>query len=100
MKEKYGEKIKLLYMDTDSLIMEIKTDDFYADVRNESVGEFDTSDYPKDNRYGMPLVNKTVLGKFKDELKGKIMEEFVVLRAKMYAHKVFENGKKTKRLRV
>ena len=58
MKEKYGEKIKLLYMDTDSLIMEIKTSDFYADVRNELIDEFDTSDYPKNNCYGILLVNK------------------------------------------
>ena len=99
MKKKYGEKIKLLYMDTDSLIMEIKTDDFYADVRNGLVDKFDTSDYPKDNGYGIPLVNKEVLGKFKDELNGKIMEEFVGLRSKMYAHKVFEDEKETKKIK-
>jgi len=99
MKEKYGEKIKLLYMDTDSLIMEIRTDDFYADVRNKLIDEFDTSDYPKNNSYRMPLVNKKVLGKFKDELNGKIMEEFVGLRAKMYADKVFEDEKETKKIK-
>ena len=38
------------------------------------INEFDTSDYPKDNVFGMPLVNKQVLGKFKDELNGQIME--------------------------
>ena len=99
MKEKYGEKIKLLYMDPDSLIMEIRTDDFYAYVRNKLIDEFDTSDYPKNNSYRMPLVNKKVLGKFKDELNGKIMEEFVGLRAKMYADKVFEDEKETNKIK-
>jgi len=86
-------------MDTHSLIMEIKTADFYADVRNKLINEFDTSDYPKDNGYGIPLVNKKVLKKFKDELNGKIMEEFVGLRSKMYAHRVFEDKKETKKIK-
>jgi hypothetical protein len=58
MKEEYSENLKLLYMDTDSLIMEIKTDDFYSDVKNYLINEFDTSDYPKDNNYEMPSVKK------------------------------------------
>ena len=96
MKERYREKIKLLYMDTDSLIMEIKTDDFYADVKS-MIHEFDTSDYPKDNPYGLPLVNKKVLGKFKDEVNGKVIEEFIGLRSKLYAFKVFGDGNETKK---
>ena len=100
MKEKFSENVKLLYMDTDSLIMEIKTDDFYCDVKNDLLQDFDTfdtSDYPKDNAYGIPLANKKVLGKFKDELNGKIMEEFIGLRSKLYSYKVFEDGKETKK---
>ena len=64
MKNRYNDKLKLLYMDTDSLIMEIKTKDFYDDFKS-MITEFDTSDYPKDNVYGIPLVNKKVLGKLK-----------------------------------
>jgi hypothetical protein len=71
----------LLYTDTASLITEIKTNDFYFDVKNSLINEFDTSDYSKDNIYGIPLVNKNVLGKFKDELNGQIMEEFIGLRS-------------------
>jgi hypothetical protein len=44
----------------------------------------------------MPLVNN-VLGKFKDELNVQIMEEFVGLRSKVYAYKIFENEKETKK---
>lgn len=39
------------------------------------------SDYPKDNIYGQHLVNKIVLGKFKDVLNGKTITEFVDLRS-------------------
>ncbi|KAL4088527.1 hypothetical protein QTP88_023621 [Uroleucon formosanum] len=67
IKKKYGNRVRLLYTDTDSLILEIKTNDFYQDIKI-NLDHFDTSDYPKDNIYGLPLVNKKVLGKFKDEL--------------------------------
>ena len=42
----YNDKLKLLYMDADSLIMEIKTKDFYGDVKSMKT-KFDISDYPK-----------------------------------------------------
>ncbi|GFT83707.1 uncharacterized protein TNCV_2826231 [Trichonephila clavipes] len=90
MKPKYGEHIKLLYMDTDSFIYDIKTYDFYADMK-EMINYFDTSDYQENNRYGLQRVNKKVLGKMKDEHAGKIFEEFVGLRSKMYACKTEES---------
>ena len=93
MKKHYNNKIRLLHTDTDSLIMEVKTNDFYEDVKTKFITEFDTSDYPKDNIYNMPLVNKNVLGKFKDELSGQIMSEFIGLRSKMYSYKMHESGK-------
>jgi hypothetical protein len=98
MKEKYNKRIKLLYVDTDSLIMEIKTNDFYNDVKNSLIEHFGTSDYPKSNPYELPLVNKKVLGKFKDELNGKIMAEFIGLRPKLYPLKCLEM--KPKKLKV
>ena len=44
MKPKYdGEKLKLCYMDTDSLVYEIKTEDFYADIVDDVLVRFYTS---------------------------------------------------------
>ena len=48
---------------------------------------FDTCNYPKEHLL-YSEVNKKVLGKFKDECDGKNIEEFVGLRAKLYAYKV------------
>ena len=35
MKPKYGDNVKLCYMDTDSFIMNIKTEYFYRDIAND-----------------------------------------------------------------
>ena len=48
MVPKYGlEKLKLCYMDTDSLVYDIKTEDFYEDIANDVEARFDTSGYSK-----------------------------------------------------
>ena len=36
MKPKYGNKVKLCYTDTDSFIIQIFTDDFYADISSDA----------------------------------------------------------------
>ena len=48
MKKKYGDMVKLCYMDTDSLIMNIKTKDFYKDIARDVEERFDTSNYDVD----------------------------------------------------
>ena len=48
MKPKYGDNIKLCYMDTDSFIMNIKTEDFYKDIANDVEKRFDTSNFEVD----------------------------------------------------
>ncbi|GFU97776.1 uncharacterized protein TNCV_2532491 [Trichonephila clavipes] len=73
-------------MDTDSFIYDIRTDDFYEDMKGV-IDYFDTSDYQENNKYGMPRVIKKVLVKMKVENDGKILEEFAGLRSKMYACK-------------
>lgn len=95
IKPKYNERAKLLFTDTDSLAYEIKTEDFYKDISPDVKSMFDTSNYPKDHPSCIETgVNKKVVGMFKDEAGGKIIEEFVGLRAKLYAYKMFEGDKK------
>jgi hypothetical protein len=77
--------------------MEVKINDLYEDVKTKFITEFDTSDYSKDNVYNMPLVNKKVLGKFKEELNGQIMSEFIGLRSKMYSYKMHKSEKECKK---
>ena len=83
LKPKYGDRIKLCYMDTDI----IKTEDFYKDIANDVEKRFDTSNYEVDR----PLPtgkNKKEIGLMKDELGGKIMIKFVALRPKTYGYAI------------
>ena len=85
MKPKYGNNVKLCYMDTDSFIMSIKTEDFYKDIANDVEKKFDTSNYECDR----PLPtgkNKKVIGLMKDGLGGRIITEFAALRPKAYSY--------------
>ena len=84
MKPKYGNKVKLCYMDTDSF-KSIKTEDFYKDVANDVEKRFDTSNYEV-NRPLPTGKNKKVIGLMKDELGGKIITEFVALRPMTYSY--------------
>ena len=45
MKPKYGNDVKLCYMDMESFIMSIKTNDFYKDIANDVEKRFDISNY-------------------------------------------------------
>ena len=84
IQNKYGHNhAKLLFTDTDSLMYEITTDDFYKDISKDIKTKFDTSDYPPDHKSGIFTgVNKKVIGMFKDELAGKQITHFVGLRPK------------------
>ena len=96
IKQKYGDKAKLLFTDTDSLMYEIQTEDFYKGISSGVKQRFDTSDYPPDHPSGIPSgLNKKVIGMFKDE-GGKVIDEFVGLRAKLYLYKMFE-GEESKK---
>ena len=91
LKPKYGDKIKLCYMDTDSLIPFIKTGGFYEDIADEVQKRFDTSNYEVDR----PLPtgkNKKAIGLMKDELRGRIMKEFIALRPKTYAYQIDDDS--------
>ena len=85
MKPKYGDSVKLCYMDTDSFIMNIKTEDFYKDIANDVEKRFGTSNYECDRP--LPIgKNKKVIGSMKDELGGRIITEIVTLRPKTYSY--------------
>ena len=97
IKSKYQEKAKLCYMDTDSFIMHIKIEDFYKDIANDVEKWFDTSKYDKNDKRPLPIgKNKRVIGMFKDELGGKIMDKTCMLRAEAYAY-ITEDGSVHKR---
>ena len=94
LKARYGENVRLLYTDTDSLIVKVDTEDIYADMK-KNLDEYDTSNYKPSH----PLYsdqNKKVTGKFKDELGGKVMTEFIGIRPKMYSFVGEESGKRAK----
>ena len=85
VKNKYGNKARLCYTDTDSFVINIKTNDFYKDISQDVNERFDTSNYTFDR----PLPkgkNKKVIGLMKDELGGGIITEFVTLRPKTYSY--------------
>jgi len=85
VKKKYGNNATLLFTDTDSLCYQIETDDIYHDMLSD-LDLFDTSNYPSSHMC-YSVKNKKVVGKMKDECDGKIISEFVGLRAKMYSLK-------------
>ena len=102
MKPKYNGNVKLCYMDTDSFIMNIKTNDFYKDIASDVENRFGTSNYEGNTseataeprslersalaRRPLPTEkNRKVIGLMKDELGGKITMEFVTLRLKTYS---------------
>ena len=91
MKPKYVENLWLCDMDTNSLVYNIKADNFYKDFAGDVKARFDMSGYSKDH----PLlvgVNKKVIGLMKDELGRRIMTEFMLLRLKLYAYKTLSGS--------
>ena len=113
MKPKYNDNVRLCYMDTDSFVMHIKTNDFYKDIASDVENRFDTSNYEVNTsettaepsslecsalaRRPLPTgKNKKVVGLMEDELGGKIITEFVALRPKTYSF-LTNNGKEDKK---
>ena len=84
IKEKYGDKARLLFTDTDCLTYEIETEDVYKDFWNDR-NKFNNSDY-QDNSPFFDKSNRKVIGKFKDEIAGVPINKFIGLRSKMYSY--------------
>ena len=76
IKKKYDDKAKLLFTDTDSLTYKIETEDAYKDFWNKD--KFDNGEHPENSPY-FDKSNKKVIGKFKDEISGIPINEFIGL---------------------
>ncbi|GET56611.1 uncharacterized protein LOC114539624 [Rhizophagus irregularis DAOM 181602=DAOM 197198] len=82
VKEKYGNKVRLGYMDTDSFIYHVETEDIYKDMA-ERPDLFDLND------------TKTI-GLFKDETPGNVITESYHIRAKSYHYVLADKSTKSK----
>ena len=94
MKPKYNYDVKLCYIDTDSFVMHIKTNDFYKNIFDDVDNRFDTSNY--EVKRPLPIgKNKKVIGLMK-------FMEFIALRPKTYSYltdndKIDKKAKGTKK---
>jgi hypothetical protein len=94
IQKKYGNKAKLLFTDTDSLVYEKTTNDVFEDMIDHK-DLFDLSNFPFGHKC-YDITNKKTLAKMKLEIADKIITEFVGLRSKMYSLKIQDDiGKKT-----
>ena len=97
IKRKYGDRATLCYLDTSSFVIYIITADVYKDITNDVERWFDTSNFDENDKTPLPISkNKKVPGLFKDELGGKIIKQFCVLRAKTYAYLMDDDSEKKK----
>ncbi|XP_022179328.1 uncharacterized protein LOC111039957 [Myzus persicae] len=87
MVKTYGDNIQLMYTDTDSLIYNIKSEDYYNDLLNnpDLLQRMDTSNFSSDHPCYC-IERKKLPGTFTDECKGVAIREFIALRAKSYAY--------------
>ena len=94
VKPKWGDRIELLFTDTDSLCYKLKTNDFYKDISEDTGVWFDTSGYEKDHAL-YSSENKKKIGNMKDECCGNQIIRFCGLRSKLYSYEVnrHRNGK-------
>ncbi|XP_072377324.1 uncharacterized protein [Diabrotica undecimpunctata] len=82
IKNKYRNNANLLYTDTDSLILEVQTPNFYDDM-NKNLRYFDTSNYSENNQHGVEKT-KSILGKMKIKFPNTTIKAFYGMAAKAY----------------
>ena len=90
IKNKYDNNSRILFIDTDSLMYEIKTEDVYRDFTNDKE-MFDFSNYSTKSKY-YDNSNKLVVFEMKDETAGVAIGGFVGLKPKMYSLLVDDNS--------
>ena len=98
MRSKYGSKVNLCYIDSDSFVYETETEYFYRDTTKDMKKRFDTSGYSKDDNKPLPIgENEKVISLMKGEFGGKSTTEFVTLRAKIYGYRKIDKEMEEKR---
>ena len=93
LKDHFGGDMRMLYTDTDSLILQFSVPDLYQELRDtpELRGLFDFSKIPVGHPSGLGNPNDPhadEVGYFKDEMKGDPIVEFIALKPKMYSFTV------------
>jgi hypothetical protein len=101
MVSSYGNKLKLIMTDTDSLLMHITTDNIYADMIKNFPKKLDLSNYPNNHaifniaskyiKNKLLVDNKKKLFCWKDESAGQCIAEVLALKSKMYSIKMANN---------
>ena len=91
IKKNFGNRARLLFTDTDSLMYHITGENIYDCFFRDRIEYFDFSNHNPESKYFYED-NKAVLGKMKDEAAGQEITEFVGLRPKMYSF-LIENDK-------
>lgn len=93
-KKVYNQNVNLLYMDTDSLYLNIKTHDIYADIKKYLSNILDLSNFPH-NHSMFDDNHKGNLGILKSDVGEIPIFSFVGLKPKMYAISYGNEIKKT-----
>ena len=97
LKPKYGKNVELLYTDTDSMILNIKTADLYDDMKDMDIFDFSEMKnkkfYDEKTETNIQPENHYKLGAFKCESKGLPITKFIALRSKMYVFEIEEEKK-------
>ena len=93
---KWGvDNVRVCMTDTDSVLLEIKTDDLYKDFAEDVPKWFDTQKYHR-TQYGetsIPKMNLKKLGMMKDELCGDFILEFAGTAPKNYGYSALKTQK-------
>ena len=92
------ENLQLHYIDTDGMILSMKTKDIIKDLKNsEEIFNFSNLD---ENHELFSERNKKVIGKFKRETPKNIwIDEFVCLRSKAYSFRIKNNDENENKIK-
>ena len=93
------EKLQIHYLDTDGMILSMKTKDIIEDLKNlEDIIDFSNLD---ENHELFSERNKKVIGKFKIKTPKNIwIDEFVCLRSKVFSFKCKDNIESKNKIKV